>query len=72
MIQEEQKCGKVESAEVDLVGDPEKLEQFEVTAPKKNRKLKCDCQLISMCLITVVSNCAYALIAPFLPIELVK
>lgn len=25
-----------------------------------------------MCLITVVSNCAYALIAPFLPIELVK
>lgn len=38
--------------------------------PKK--KLKCECKLISMCLITLVSNCAYALIAPFLPLELIK
>ena len=37
---------------------------------KKRKKLKCDCALISMCLITMLSNSAYALIAPFLPIEM--
>lgn len=34
------------------------------------KKLKCDCSIISMCVITMLSNSAYALIAPFLPIEL--
>ena len=37
---------------------------------KKPEKLKYDCLLISMCFITLLSNSAYALIAPFLPIEL--
>jgi hypothetical protein len=39
---------------------------------KKKKKFKCDVGLISMCTITMLSNSAYALIAPFLPIELVK
>jgi len=39
---------------------------------KKAKKLKCDCALASMCFITILSNSAYALIAPFLPIELLK
>ena len=38
----------------------------------KKKKLKCDCGLISICVITGLSNSAYALIAPFLPIELVR
>ena len=40
-----------------------------ITMPKK-KKLKCDCKLLSLCLITLLSNSAYALIAPFLPQEL--
>lgn len=39
---------------------------------KKKKKLKCDCGLISICVITGLSNSAYALIAPFLPIELMR
>lgn len=39
---------------------------------KKNKKFKCDLGLISMCTITILSNSAYALIAPFFPIELIK
>jgi predicted MFS family arabinose efflux permease len=37
---------------------------------KVKKKLKCDSSLVVMCLITLLSNCAYALIAPFLPLEL--
>ena len=39
---------------------------------RRNSKLKCDCALVSMCVITALSNSAYALIAPFLPLELLK
>ena len=43
-----------------------------IKSSNSKKKLKCECKLISMCLITLVSNCAYALIAPFLPLELIK
>ena len=36
------------------------------------KKLKCDCSLICLCVITVLSNSAYALIAPFLPTKLAE
>lgn len=38
----------------------------------EKRKLKCDCALVSLCILTVLSNSAYALIAPFLPIKLAE
>ena len=47
-------------------------QKVHLSPSKSKKKLKCDCSLISMCFITVLSNCAYALIAPFLPLELVR
>lgn len=45
--------------------------EIDTKKKKKKDKLKCDCTLISICVINGLSNSAYALIAPFLPIELV-
>ena len=36
------------------------------------KKLKYDCALICLCVITILSNSAYALIAPFLPNKLAE
>ena len=42
------------------------------TKVETETELKIDAPLVCLCLITMLSNCAYALVAPFLPIELEK
>ena len=43
-----------------------------IPPPQTKKRLKCDLALVSICVITGLSNSAYALIAPFLPIELLR